>query len=90
LVLSSHNTDTIKQLQDNIEEINLTNFTTKRNELLKANIMELIKIIDDVLLNQNHYTKIELAYLYFTKSICLDKLPDYSKAAEESASKLVG
>jgi hypothetical protein len=51
--------------------------------------MELIKIIDEILQNSNILNKTELAFLYFTKSFCLDKLPDYSKQAEESASKSV-
>jgi hypothetical protein len=51
--------------------------------------MEAIKIIDNSLQNSNILSKNELAFLYFTKSHSLDKLPEYSKQAEESASKLV-
>jgi hypothetical protein len=60
-----------------------------RNEFLKTDIMEAIKIIDYSLQNTNILSKNELAFLYFTKSHILDKLPEYSKQAEESASKLV-
>lgn len=49
--------------------------------------MEIIKLIDYNLQNSNILNKIEISFLYFTKSLCLDKLPDYSKSAEESASK---
>ncbi len=51
--------------------------------------MEAVKIIDTSLQNSNILNKNELAFLYFTKSHLLDKLPEYSKQAEESASKLV-
>jgi hypothetical protein len=51
--------------------------------------MDLTKLIDEVLQNQNILNKTELAFLYLTKSITLDKLPEYSKQAEESASKSV-
>ena len=49
--------------------------------------MDLIKIIDEKLQNSNILSKNEIAYLYFLKSLSLDRLPDYSKQAEESASK---
>jgi tetratricopeptide (TPR) repeat protein len=51
--------------------------------------LELTKVIDEILQNQNILSKKELAFLYFTKSISLDKLPEYSKQAEDSASKSV-
>jgi len=51
--------------------------------------MEIIRIIDENLQNTNSLTKTEISFLYFTKSLCLDKLPDYSKSSEESASKSV-
>ena len=69
-----------------INEISYTNFSENRNDLLKNLIMELIKIIDENLQNSNILTKNEIAYLYFLKSLSLDRLPDYSKQAEESAS----
>ena len=56
---------------------------------MKSNIADVIKIIDESLQNSNILNKTELAFLYFTKSHCLDKLPDYTKQAEESASKSV-
>ena len=57
--------------------------------MLKNSIMEIIRIIDENLQNTNSLTKTEISFLYFTKSLCLDKLPDYSKSSEESASKSV-
>ena len=51
--------------------------------------MDIIKLIDSNLQNSNILNKTEISFLYFTKSLCLDKLPDYSKGAEESASKSV-
>jgi len=64
-------------------------YSKDRSENLKKNIFDLIKIIDENLQNSNILTKNEIAFLYFTKSLCLDKLPEYSKVAEESASKSV-
>lgn len=51
--------------------------------------MEAVKLMDLNLQNINGLNKTEISFLYFTKSMCLDKLPDYSKQAEESASKSV-
>jgi hypothetical protein len=51
--------------------------------------MEAVKLIDHNLQNINVLNKTEISFLYFTKSMCLDKLPEYSKQAEESASKSV-
>jgi hypothetical protein len=51
--------------------------------------MEIMKSIDENLQNSNILNKTEISFLFFTKSLCLDKLPDYSKQAEESASKSV-
>jgi len=72
---------------EKISEIYYTDFSEKRNDVLKTNIMDLIKIIDEKLQNSNILSKNEIAYLYFLKSLSLDRLPDYSKQAEESASK---
>ncbi len=72
-----------------VNNIYFTDFSNMRNEFLKTDIMEAIKIIDYSLQNTNILSKNELAFLYFTKSHILDKLPEYSKQAEESASKLV-
>lgn len=51
--------------------------------------MDFVKIIDKILENINQLSKKEIGFLYFTKSMTLDKLPEYSKVAEESASKSV-
>ena len=61
----------------------------KRNELLKTSIMSLLKLIDSNLQNSNQLSKEEISFLYFIKSLSLDKLPEYSKQSEESASKSV-
>jgi hypothetical protein len=79
----------LKEFIDKVNDIYFTKFSQSRNDLLKTNIMEAIKIIDNSLQNSNILNKNELSFLYFTKSHCLDKLPEYSKQAEESASKLV-
>lgn len=81
--------ESINQLIEKIDEIYFTNYSSTRNDLLKSAIMEIIKIIDENLQNTNILNKTEISFLYFTKSMCLDKLPDYSKHAEESASKSV-
>ncbi len=51
--------------------------------------MDAVKLIDQNLQNINTLNKNEISFLYFTKSMCLDKLSEYSKQAEESASKSV-
>jgi hypothetical protein len=79
----------LKYLIERVNDIYFLNFTNSRNELLKNFIMDAIKIIDNSLQNSNILNKNELSFLYFIKSHCLDKLPEYSKQAEESASKLV-
>ena len=81
------NVQNIEEKTEKITEIYYTNFAENRNDILKNSIMELIKIIDENLQNSNILTKNEIAYLYFLKSLSLDRLPDYSKQAEESASK---
>lgn len=74
---------------DKVNEIFFTNYSESRNESLKTYIMDAVKIIDNSLQNSNILNKNELAFLYYTKSHLLDKLPEYCKQAEESASKLV-
>ena len=81
--------NSIQELFDKIEEIYFTNYKTERNELLKTSIMSLLKLIDSNLQNSNQLTKEEISFLYFIKSLSLDKLPEYSKQSEESASKSV-
>ena len=66
-----------------------TDYSKERSENLKNRIFELIKYIDENLQNSNILSKNEMSFLYFTKSLGLDKLPEYSKIAEESASKSV-
>lgn len=51
--------------------------------------MDLLKIIDVNLQNSNQLDKTEISFLYLVKSLSLDKLPQHSKEAEESASKSV-
>lgn len=70
-----------------INQLYYTDFSENRNDTLKTIIMDLIKLIDENLQNSNILSKNEIAYLYFLKSLSLDRLPDYSKQAEESASK---
>ena len=40
-------------------------------------------------MSSNTLSKVETGFLYFAKSVLLDKLPDYSKQAEEAATKSV-
>ena len=84
-----NNLEIIRDLIIEINDIYFTNYSISRNDLLKAKILDIIKHLDQNLQNSNILNKIEISFLYFTKSICLDKLPDYSKQAEESASKSV-
>lgn len=79
----------ITELSDLINDIYYTNYTLSRNDELKNNILFLTKLIDENLQTSNQLSKSEISFLYFTKSLCLDKLPEYSKQAEESASKSV-
>ena len=51
--------------------------------------MDLLKLIDSNLQNSNQLSKEEVSFLYLIKSFSLDKLPEYSKESEESASKSV-
>ena len=81
--------ESIRKLANSIDEIYFTNYTSNRNDLLKSTIMEIMKLIDENLQNSNILNKTEISFLFFTKSLCLDKLPDYSKNAEKSASKSV-
>jgi len=72
-----------------VNSLYFTDYSKDRSENLKRIIFDLIKIIDDNLQNSNILSKNEIAFLYLNKSLCLDKLPEYSKIAEESASKSV-
>ncbi len=81
--------DKINQISQKIDEVFFFDYSEKRNEVLKEKIIEIIKIIDENLNNTNFLTKQEISFLYFIKSLCLDKLPEYSKIAEDSANKSV-
>ena len=83
------NYDEIKKLFLKIEELYYTFYKTERNNLLQTNISNLIKIIDEHLQNSNQLTKEEISFLYFIKSLSLDKLPEYTKESEESVNKSV-
>lgn len=83
------NKEEIVKLSDVIEEIYYTNYKAERNELLKTNILNLLKILDENLQQSNSLTKDEISFLYCIKSQSLDKLPEYSKQSEDSASKSV-
>ena len=75
-----NNIEEIKVLIANIDEIFLSYFKEDRNDLLKSKISEVIKLIDDNLtMSSNTLSKVETGFLYFAKSVLLDKLPDYSK-----------
>jgi hypothetical protein len=79
----------INEISQKIDEVFFFDYSEKRNEVLKEKIIEIIKIIDENLNNTNFLTKQEISFLYFIKSLCLDKLPEYSKIAEDSANKSV-
>ena len=79
----------IKELSKEIDEVYFLDYSHKRNELLKEKIIDLLKLVDENLNNINNLNKNEISFLYFIKSLCLDKLPEYSKIAEESANKSV-
>lgn len=57
--------------------------------ILNEKIMTLVKLIDVNLSKKNQLSKEEFSFLYFTKSINLDKLTEYTKQAEDSANKSV-
>ena len=77
------------RLFNSIEKVYYTNYQKERNELLKKEIMSIINLIDSNLQNGSQLNKDEISFLYFVKSLSLDKLPEYSKESEESASKSV-
>lgn len=82
--------DKLDQIFEGIEEVSLlyySNYTVDRNKILKDKILEIVKILDDYLSNINQFGKKEMAFIYFSKTYLLDKLPEYSKIAEESANK---
>ena len=83
------NMNEIFDLFNTIEKVYFTNYQKERNDLLKDKIMTLINIIDSNLQNGSQLSKEEISFLYFVKSLSLDKLPEYSKESEESASKSV-
>lgn len=84
------NISNYEEIESNIELINELHFTyhkSDRNTVLKDKIMQSIKIVDDYLQNMNQINKKEISFLFFAKSVLLDKLPEYSKVAEDSANK---
>jgi hypothetical protein len=81
--------DKINDISRNIDEVFFFDYSEKRSEILKEKIIEVIKLIDENLNNPNVLTKQEISFLYFIKSLCLDKLPEYWKVAEDSANKSV-
>ena len=83
------NLDEIKNYFEKIEDIYYSNYKSERRNLLETNIMTLIKLIDENLQNHNSLNKEEISFLYFIKSLSLDKLPEYSKESEESVNKSV-
>lgn len=70
-----------------LEETFLSVFSFQRNEILKGKLSNIVKIIDEYLSNQNILSRQELAFLYFVKSLVLDKSPEFSKICEECANK---
>ena len=83
------NYDEIKALLDKIEDLYYTFYKNERNNLLQTNISNLLKLIDAHLQNSNQLSKDEISFLYFIKSLSLDKLPEYTKESEESVNKSV-
>ena len=81
------NLNEIINLHEKIENIYFTNYKQERNNLLKDSIFELLKLIDSTLQDGSVLSKYEISCLYCIKSFALDKLPEYSKQSEESASK---
>eukprot|EP00340_Litonotus_pictus_P000911 CAMPEP_0170528620 /NCGR_PEP_ID=MMETSP0209-20121228/14147_1 /TAXON_ID=665100 ORGANISM="Litonotus pictus, Strain P1" /NCGR_SAMPLE_ID=MMETSP0209 /ASSEMBLY_ACC=CAM_ASM_000301 /LENGTH=278 /DNA_ID=CAMNT_0010819985 /DNA_START=34 /DNA_END=871 /DNA_ORIENTATION=- len=72
---------------DRIDDIFYTNYSNERNKILKDEILSTIKVLDEYLSNMNQLKKQEISFIYFSKSFLLDKLPEYSKVAEDSANK---
>lgn len=77
----------IIQFIDKVEKIFYTDYSNDRNNLLKKEILDSIKILDEYLSNINILCKAEVSFIYFCKSFLLDRLPEYSKVAEDSATK---
>ncbi|MCQ2817456.1 MAG: hypothetical protein MJ252_09345 [archaeon] len=98
-IISNHfNTAEMKNIKDmeeilklfnSIENVYYTNYEKERNELLKKEIMSILNLIDSNLQTGASLNNDELSFLYYIKSLSLDKLPEYSKESEESASKSV-
>lgn len=72
---------------EKIDDIFYTNYSVDRNKILKAEILATIKVLDEYLSNINQLCKAEVSFIYYAKSFLLDKLPEYSKIAEDSANK---
>lgn len=98
LIYNRYSMNNLKQLQGldelialnkAIDSIYYKDYSSERNQNLTEHIMKAIKLIDSNLQTPNSLSKQELSFLYYSKSMLLDKLPEYSKTAEESASKSV-
>lgn len=79
--------DTIIESVNEIKNIFYNNYSSERNSTLKNKILNAIKILDKYLSNVNTLKKAEMCFIYYCKSFILDKLPEYTKEAEESANK---
>ena len=68
-----------------------TNYSSTRKDAIKDICMKGINIIDDNLKNKSIYllSKNENSFLTFAKAWLFDKLPEYSKTAEDSANKSI-
>lgn len=68
-----------------------TNYSSTRKDAIKDICMKGINIIDDNLTNKSIYllSKNENSFLTFAKAWLFDKLPEYSKTAEDSANKSI-
>lgn len=80
----------LEALIENVEEIKnifYNNYSSERNSILKNKILTTIKILDKYLSNINSLKKPDMCFIYYCKSFILDKLPEYTKEAEDSANK---
>ena len=84
-----NNYEEIKSLFLDIEKIYYTFYKKEREEKLEESINKLIKLIDNHLQSNKQLSKDEISFLYFIKSLSLDKLPKYCKESEDSVNKSV-
>ena len=83
------NYEELKTLFLDIEKVYYTFYKKEREEKLEESINKLIKLIDAHLQSNKQLSKEEISFLYFIKSLSLDKLPKYSKESEDSVNKSV-